>query len=81
MPNINAPKQSLNTLIIVIGAGLLLYDFIAKPSEIYFKIAGLVILMFGLYKSTQQWTSDNKSENNTEDSSEEESENDNTNHK
>ncbi len=62
MPNINAPKQSLNTLIILIGAGLLLYDFIAKPDEIYFKIAGLVILMFGLYKSTQQWTSDNKSE-------------------
>ncbi|MGX1025132.1 hypothetical protein [Psychroflexus sp. MBR-150] len=70
MPNINASKQSFNTLIILIGAGLLLYDFIAKPNEIYFKIAGLVILMFGLYKSTQQWTSDNKTddnENSTED--------------
>ncbi|QTY26631.1 hypothetical protein [Flavobacterium sp. CS20] len=64
MPNINASKQSFNTLIILIGAGLLLYDFIAKPNEIYFKIAGLVILMFGLYKSTQQWTSDNKTDDN-----------------
>jgi len=69
MPNINASKQSINTLIIIIGAALLLYDFISKPDEIYFKIAGLAILMFGLYKSTQQWTSDNKSENNSEEES------------
>lgn len=62
MPNINASKQSLNTFIIVVGIALLLYDFITNPDQVYFKIAGLVILMFGLYKSTQQWTSDNKSE-------------------
>ena len=62
MPNINASKQSFNTLIIIIGIALLLYDFIANPDQVYFKIAGLVILMFGLYKSTKQWTNDNKSE-------------------
>jgi hypothetical protein len=61
MPDINVPKQSYNTLIIVIGIGLLLYDFIANPEVIYFKISGLVILMFGLYKSTKQWSSDNNS--------------------
>lgn len=67
MPHVNVSKQSLNTLIILAGAGLLIYDFVAKPVEVYFKIAGLVILMFGLYKSTQQWTSDNKSEDQEED--------------
>lgn len=61
MSQINAPKQTVNTIIIVAGIGLLLYDFINKPDDVYFKIFGLVILMFGLYKSTQQWTSDNKS--------------------
>ena len=62
MSKIDAPKQSLNTIIIVLGIGLLLYDFIAKPEAVYFKIFGLMILMFGLYKSTQQWSSDNKSD-------------------
>ena len=61
MPNINASKQGFNTLIIIIGAGLLLYDFIANPVEVYFTIGGLVILMFGLYKSTRQWATDNTS--------------------
>lgn len=62
MSQINASKQTVNTIIIVLGIGLLLYDFIAKPEAIYFKILGLVVLMFGLYKSTKQWTIDNKSD-------------------
>ncbi|TKS57348.1 hypothetical protein [Mesohalobacter halotolerans] len=69
MSQINASKQSYNTLIIIIGIALLLYDFIANPDQVYFKIAGLVILMFGLYRSTKQWTSDNKSKD-SDDSSE-----------
>lgn len=64
MPDINTSKQSFNTIIIIIGIALLLYDFIQNPEVVYFKIAGLVTLMFGLYKSTQQWTSDNKPEDN-----------------
>lgn len=62
MPNINTSKQSINTTIIIVGAGMMLYDFIANPVEVYYKIGGLVILMFGLYKSTRQWTTDNKRE-------------------
>ena len=61
MSKINTSKQTVNTIIIFAGIGLLLYDFITKPEAIYFKILGLVVLMFGLYKSTQQWSSDNKS--------------------
>lgn len=67
MPGVNVSKQSFNTLIIVIGAGLLVYDFITEPKEVYFKIAGLVILMFGLYMSTKQWTKDNNTNENQED--------------
>jgi len=59
MPNISTSKQALNTALILIGAALMVYDFVVNPDVIYFKIGGLVILMFGLYKSTQQWTLDN----------------------
>ncbi len=70
MSQINTSKQSINTAIILVGAGIMLYDFISSPSHVYFKIAGLVILMFGLYKSTQQWSDDNNSsETNDEDDS------------
>lgn len=70
LPGINTSKQSINTAIILIGAGLLLYDFMSSPEHAYLKIAGLVILMFGLYKSTKQWSSDNTStENQKEDDS------------
>jgi len=60
MPHVNVSKQTINTIIIVAGAALLIYDFVAEPKEVFYKIAGLAVLMFGLYKSTQQWTSDNK---------------------
>jgi hypothetical protein len=66
MSKVNVSKQSMNALIIFAGAGLLIYDFVVNPAEVYFKIAGLVILMFGLYKSTQQWSSDNNSEDQEE---------------
>ena len=45
----------------------MIYDFINKPDVVYFKVAGLIILMFGLYKSTQQWTADNKREDSSDD--------------
>jgi len=70
MSSINAPKQTFNTIIIVVGIALLLYDFISNADVVYFKISGLVILMYGLYKSTQQWTSDNKSKQESEDNTE-----------
>lgn len=67
MPDINVSKQSFNTLIIIVGIGLLLYDFIATPEVIYYKISGLIILMFGLYKSTKQWSADNNPNDNDPD--------------
>lgn len=67
MPHVDVSKQSFNTLIIIIGAGLLIYDFTSNTENVFFKISGLVILMFGLYKSTQQWTTDNKAEEDQQD--------------
>lgn len=57
---INIKSQTINTFLIVIGAAMLIYSLSYEQEEPYFQIGGLVLLMFGLYKSTQQWVSDNK---------------------
>lgn len=56
---INTKRQTLNAVLIIIGAGLLIYDLVSVQDIVYIKIAGLVILMIGLYNSTKQWASDN----------------------
>lgn len=56
---INTKKQAFYTLFIVVGAALLLYDLAFESEEVYVKVIGLVVLMFGLYSSTRQWASDN----------------------
>lgn len=48
-------KQVLNTAIIIIGGFLIIYDLAVKPEVVYFKIAGLVFLMFGLYNASKHW--------------------------
>lgn len=56
---INTKRQAIFTLIILIGAGLLIYDLVEKTDVVYIKIIGLILLMFGLYNSTKQWAQDN----------------------
>ncbi|WP_242529686.1 hypothetical protein [Psychroflexus sp. ALD_RP9] len=56
---INTKKQGLFTTFILVGAALLIYDLVEKPDVVYYKIIGLVLLMFGLYNSTKQWAQDN----------------------
>ncbi|MGO3237483.1 MAG: hypothetical protein ACTIKA_04340 [Psychroflexus halocasei] len=56
---INTKRQTINAVLIIIGAGLLIYDLVSVDDIVYIKIAGLVILMIGLYNSTKQWASDN----------------------
>ncbi|MBW2961352.1 hypothetical protein [Mesonia aestuariivivens] len=53
-------KQLFSTLLILIGGGLLLYTMISENAIVYFKIAGIVILMFGLFRATRVWVDDNK---------------------
>lgn len=59
-------KQLINTVLIVIGGGLLLYSFLTNAEAVYFKIAGLIILMYGLYTATNVWVEDNKRDDDDE---------------
>lgn len=59
-------SQIINTLLIVIGGGILIYTISADDVNPYFKIIGLVIIMSGLYRATNYWVAtkdDHKDEN------------------
>lgn len=59
-------SQVVNTLLIVVGGGLLLYTLSADDVSPYFKIIGLIIIMLGLYRATNFWVAtkdDHKNEN------------------
>lgn len=48
-------SQVLNTVLIVIGGAFLLYAISVKDASPYIKIAGLVVIMAGLYRATNHW--------------------------
>ena len=59
-------SQVINTALIIVGGALLLYSISAEDVSPYFKIIGLVIIMFGLYRATNFWVAtkdDHKDEN------------------
>lgn len=63
-------SQIINTLLIVIGGGFLIYTISADDVNPYFKIIGLVIIMLGLYRATNYWVAtkdDHKDENSNTD--------------
>ena len=60
--DMQSKKQLINTLLIVLGAGMLLYSFIAQGEFVYLKIGGLIILMYGLYTATNIWVKDNETD-------------------
>lgn len=64
--DVNKNKQTLNLIFILIGGGLLLYDLTRETTDVYISTAGLVLLMYGLYKSTRQWVDDNPKEDDEE---------------
>ena len=57
--NINKRKLNLNILSIVIGGSLLLYDLTLQQTNVYVSTLGVVLLMLGIYKSTQRKVDDN----------------------
>lgn len=61
--------QLINTILIVLGGGLLLYAIATEDANQYIKIAGLVIIMLGLFRATNFWvvTKDDHKEDNEED--------------
>jgi len=73
--DVNKRKQSLNLIFILIGGGLLLYDLTQEETGVYVSTIGLVLLMFGLYKSTRQWVDDNPKDNDQKKSDQDESQN------
>lgn len=48
-------SQIINAALIVIGGGLLIYTISAEDASPYFKIIGLIVIMFGLYRATNYW--------------------------
>lgn len=57
--DVNKNKQGLNLIFILVGGGLLLYDLTQDTTNVYISTLGLVLHMYGLYKSTRQWVDDN----------------------
>ncbi|MDT0650615.1 hypothetical protein [Autumnicola edwardsiae] len=65
----NRNSQVVNTILIVVGGGLLIYTIAAENPNQYFKIFGLIIIMIGLYRATNHWVAtkdDHKEEENQE---------------
>ncbi len=53
-------RQLLHFAMIFIGGGIVLVEQNKeKDQNIYVLVAGLVVLMYGLYKATTKWVSDN----------------------
>lgn len=48
-------SQIINTVLIVLGGGILLYAIAVEGAHHLLKIAGLIIIMFGLFRATNFW--------------------------
>ena len=48
-------SQVINTFLIVVGGGLLLYEISGEEENVYVLIAGIIMLMLGLYRATNHW--------------------------
>lgn len=47
--------QVINTLLIVVGGGILVYTIATEGSHQYLQIAGFILIMLGLYRATNFW--------------------------
>lgn len=48
-------SQVLNSLLIIVGGAILLFEISGEDRNVYLMILGLVMLMFGLYRATNFW--------------------------
>lgn len=58
-------SQVINTFLIILGGGLLLYAIAVEGAHHLLKIGGLIIIMFGLFRATNLWV-DTKDDHNEE---------------
>ena len=49
-------SQFINTILIIIGGILLIFQLTEAERNPYLLILGLAILMFGLYRATNHWS-------------------------
>lgn len=49
-------SQLINTILIVIGGALLVFQLTEEERNPYILILGLAVLMFGLYRATNHWS-------------------------
>jgi hypothetical protein len=55
IPMKNNIKQLINGFVILLGAVFLLYSVINESISVYFKVAGLIFIMFGAYRASNHW--------------------------
>lgn len=48
-------SQFINSLLILIGGAILLFEISGEERNVYAMILGLVLLMYGLFKATNFW--------------------------
>lgn len=48
-------SQAINTILIILGGGLLIYSIAVENPERYIQILGFIIIMLGLYRATNHW--------------------------
>lgn len=49
-------SQIINTLLILGGGILLIFEISGEEKNVYLLILGIVLLMLGLYRATNHWT-------------------------
>lgn len=47
--------QFINTMLILVGGAILIYEISGEERNVYSMIIGLVLLMYGLFKATNFW--------------------------
>lgn len=48
-------SQVINTALIIIGGGILIYTISEENKTRYLQVIGLIIIMLGLYRATNHW--------------------------
>lgn len=48
-------SQVINSVLIIVGAALLIFHIAVEKKNPYVMVVGLVLLMFGLYRATNHW--------------------------
>ena len=51
----NFSPQFWNSMFILVGGAILLFELAGEERNVYAMILGLVLLMFGLYRATNFW--------------------------